>query len=80
MSTMPTCYANWMLQLKKSTQGTLTYADGAPAHQRSHVGQAAVLECGLAEMRHPPNYPELAQSDYHLFSNLKKHLRGERFF
>jgi len=46
---------------------------------RPHVGQAAVLECGFEEMRHPPYSPDLAQSDYHLFPNLKKHLRFQRF-
>jgi len=30
-------------------------------------------------MHHPPYSPYLAPSDYHLFSNLKQHLRGQRF-
>jgi len=30
-------------------------------------------------MRHPPYSPDLAPSDYHLFPNLKQHLRGQRF-
>ena len=52
--------------------------DNAPAH-RSHAGQAALLESGFEEMRHPAYSPDLAPSDYHLFSNVKKHLRGQRF-
>jgi histone-lysine N-methyltransferase SETMAR len=69
--------------IKEKRRGKLTYVplllhDNAPAH-RSHVGQAAVLECGFEEMRHPPYSPDLAPSDYHLFPNLKKHLRGQRF-
>ena len=36
-------------------------------------------ECGCEEMCHPPYSPDLAPSDYHLFPNLKKHLRGQRF-
>jgi len=51
--------------------------DNAPAH-RSHVGQAAILEYGFEEMHHPPYSPDLAPSDYHLFPNLKQHLRGQR--
>ena len=52
--------------------------DNAPAH-RSHAGQAALLESGFEEMRHPAYSPDLAPSDCHLFANLKKHLRGQRF-
>ena len=61
--------------IKEKRRGKLTHVplllhDNAPAH-RSHVGQAAVLECGFEEMRHPPYSPDLAPSDYHLFPNLK---------
>ena len=52
--------------------------DNAPAHT-SHVGQAAILESGFEEMHHPPYSPDMAPSDYHLFPNLKQHLRGQRF-
>ena len=46
----------------------------------SHVGQAAVTECGFEEMHHTPYSPDLAPSDYRLFPNLKKkNLRGQRF-
>jgi len=30
-------------------------------------------------MHHPPYSPDLAPSDYHLFSNFKQHFRGQRF-
>jgi len=30
-------------------------------------------------MRHPAYSADLAPSDYHLFPNVKKHLRGQRF-
>jgi len=60
------------------TQVPLLLHDNAPAH-RSDVGQAVILECGFEEMRHPPYSPDLAPSDYHLFPNLKEHLRGQRF-
>ena len=62
----------------KLTQISLLLHDSASAH-RSQVGQAAVVECGFEEMRHPSYSPDLAPSDYHLFPNLKKHLRGQRF-
>jgi len=52
--------------------------DNAPAHRR-HVGEAALLECRFEEMHYPPYSPDLAPSDYHLFSYLKKHLHGQRF-
>ena len=52
--------------------------DNAPAH-RSHVGAAAVRECGFEELKHPASSPDLAPSDYHLFPDLKKHLRGQRY-
>jgi len=62
----------------KLSQVPLLLHDNAPAH-RSHAGQAALLEYGFEEMRHPPYSPDLAPSDYHLFPNLKKHLCGQRF-
>ena len=52
--------------------------DNAPAHQ-SHAGQAALLESGFEEMRHPAYSPDLAPSDYNLFPNVKKHLHWQRF-
>ena len=52
--------------------------DNAPAH-KSHVARAALLKCGFEEMVHPPYSPDLSPCDFHLFPNLKKHLRGTRF-
>jgi len=71
------------LAIKEKRRGKLSQAplllhDNAPAH-RSHAGQAALLESGFEEMRHPAYSPDLASSDYHLFPNVKKHLRGQRF-
>jgi len=71
------------LAIKEKRRGKLTKVplllhDKAPAH-RSHVGQAAILESVFEEMHHPPYSPDLAPSDYHLFKNLKQHLRGQRF-
>jgi transposase len=34
---------------------------------------------GWKILPHPPYSPDLALSDFHLFSKMKKHLRGQRF-
>ncbi|GBP20642.1 Histone-lysine N-methyltransferase SETMAR [Eumeta japonica] len=39
----------------------------------------ALKDTGFSEIDHPPYSPDLAPSDYFLFSNLKKELRGRRF-
>jgi len=76
-------YANLLRKLfvavKKKCRGKLTQVplllrDNASAH-RSHVAQAVVLECGFEEMCHSPYSPDHTLNDYHLFPNLKKHLR-----
>ncbi|XP_067653277.1 histone-lysine N-methyltransferase SETMAR-like [Haliotis asinina] len=80
-------YANLVRQVRQSIKekrrgkirrGILLHQDNAPVHD-SHVAAAAVQECGY-EILPPPHYsPDLAPSDYHLFPNLKKQLRGRRF-
>lgn len=52
--------------------------DNAPVHT-ARLSKAAVRECGFEEINHPPYSPDLAPSDYFLFPNLKKDLRGKRF-
>jgi len=44
-----------------------------------HAGEAALLEPGFEEVRHPPHSPDLAPGAYHLFPNLKKHTHGLTF-
>jgi len=34
---------------------------------------------GWKILEHPPNCPDLASSDFHLYPNMKKHLRAKRF-
>ena len=46
---------------------------------KSRVAQAAICECKFEQLNHPPYSPDLAQSDYYLFRNLKSYLRGTRF-
>ena len=59
-------------------RGVYLLHDNAPAHT-SNIAQAAIHECGFNKVPHPPYSPDLAPSDYHLFPNLKQHLRGRRF-
>lgn len=59
-------------------RGVLLLQDNAPVH-KSHVAQAAIRECGFAQLKHPPYSPDLAPSDYFLFQNLKRELKGKRF-
>jgi histone-lysine N-methyltransferase SETMAR len=38
-----------------------------------------VAYLGFQRLDHPPYSPDLAPSDYHLFSGLKKQLKGRNF-
>lgn len=62
----------------KLTAGVLLLHDNAPVH-KARVAKAAMQDCGFEEINHPPYSPDLAPSDYYLFPNLKKDLRGKRF-
>lgn len=62
----------------KITNGVLLLHDNAPVH-KSAKAAAAIRECGFHELNHPPYSPDLAPSDFYLFSKLKKSLRGKRF-
>ena len=62
----------------KVRAGLVLHMDNAPAHT-SHVAQAASRESGIELLPHPPYSPDLAPSDYWLFPNLKKTLKGRRF-
>ena len=52
--------------------------DHAAVHTAA-VAKDAVKECGVKEIEHPPYSPDLAPSDYYLFSKLKKGLGGRKF-
>ncbi|GBP22243.1 Histone-lysine N-methyltransferase SETMAR [Eumeta japonica] len=45
----------------------------------ARVSRQALKDTGFSEIDHPPYSPDLAPSDYFLFSKLKKELRGRRF-
>ena len=49
-------------------KGVLSHPDGAPAH-KSVVAMAAMRDCGIEQVDHPPYSPDLAPPDYFLFPN-----------
>ena len=59
-------------------RGVLFHQDNAPVH-KSQVAMAAIRDAGFEILDHPPYSPDLAPSDFHLFSKLKESLRGQRF-
>jgi histone-lysine N-methyltransferase SETMAR len=60
------------------SRGVRLLHDIAPVHKAA-VAKAAVKECGFQDFEHPPYSPDLAPSDYHLFSILEKGLWGKKF-
>jgi len=52
-------------------RGVRLLHNNAPVHTAA-VAKAAVKKCGFQEIEHPPYSPDLAPSDYYLFSKLKK--------
>lgn len=62
----------------KWTKGVLLLHDNAPVHTAA-VAKAAVAKCRFEEIPHPPYSPDMAPSDYYLFRDLKKELRGRKF-
>ena len=79
-------YANVIKQLRfaikgkrrgKLAAGVVFLHNNAPVH-KSRDAQAAIHECKFEQLNHPPYSPDLAQSDYYLFRNLKCHLRETR--
>ena len=55
---------------------------GFPNNARPHAAaltQNLLHEFGWEVLDHPPYSPDLAPSDYHLFTDLKKWLGGQRF-
>ena len=60
------------------TRGVMLLHDNAPVHT-AKVAQAAIRRARFTQLEHPPYSPDLAPSDFHLFPNLKKFLRGMHF-
>jgi len=63
---------------RKFTKGVLFLHDNAVAH-RAIATQKKLAYLGFQCLDHPPYSPDLAPSDYHLFSGLKKQLKGSHF-
>jgi len=62
----------------KFTKGVLFLHDNAPTH-RALTTQMKLAYLGFQCLDHPPYFPDLAPSDYHLFSGLKKQLKVSHF-
>jgi [histone H3]-lysine36 N-dimethyltransferase SETMAR len=62
----------------KISHGVLLLHDNAPVH-KCNLAQAAIRRAGFTELNHPAYSSDMAPTDFHLFSNLKKFLRGKNF-
>ena len=62
----------------KISHGVLLLHDNAPVH-KSNIVQAAIRQVGFVELNHPAYSPDIAPTDYYLFSKLKKFLSGKNF-
>jgi len=62
----------------KVTKGVLFLHDNVPDH-RALADQTKLAYLGFQCLDHPPFSPDLAPSDYHLFPELKKQLKGRQF-
>jgi histone-lysine N-methyltransferase SETMAR len=60
---------------RKVTKGVLLLHDIAPSHRAFATQKNLGFQC----LDHPTYSPDLAPSDYHLFSGLKKQLKGHHF-
>jgi len=81
-------YSSLLVQLKdilkgkrrgKVTNGVFFLHDNVPAH-RALATQKKLAYLGFQCLDHPPYSPDLAPSNYHLFSGLKKQLNGQHFW
>jgi len=61
-----------------SPRGVLFLHDNAPAHW-ALATQKKLAYLGFQCIDHPPYSPDLAPSDYHLFTALEKQLKGRHF-
>lgn len=62
----------------KLTHGVLLQHDNARPHTSDET-MAVIHELGFTVVPHPPYSPDLAPSDYALFAEMKKPLRGKRY-
>lgn len=62
----------------KVSYGVLLLHDNAPVH-KCNIVQAAIRKASFVELNHPVYSPDIAPTDYYLFSYLKKFMRGKNF-
>ena len=62
----------------KVSRGALFLHDNVPIH-KCNIVQAATRQAGFIELNQQAYSPDIAPSDYHLFSKLKKFLHGKNF-
>ena len=63
---------------EKLRDGVLLFPDNVLVH-KSNIIHTAIQYTGLTKLNHPAYSSDLASSDYHLFSNVKKFLRSMNF-
>ena len=73
------CWCNWRAFWRKNdrkvTKGFLFLHNNALAHQ-ALATQKKLIYLGFQCLDHPPDSPDLALLDYHLFPGLEKQLKG----
>ena len=62
----------------KVSHGVLLLHDNAPIH-KCNIVQATIRQVDFIELNHPVYSPDIAPSDFHLFSNLNKFVRLKNF-
>ena len=62
----------------EASQGVLLLYDNAPIY-KCNIVQAAIRQVGFIELNHPAYSLDIALTNYHLLSDLKKFLRGTNF-
>ena len=81
------CYASITERLRsvivekgrdKVSHGVLLLHDNAPIH-KCKIVQAAIRQTGFIELNHPAYSPDIALTNYHPLSNLKKFVHGKNF-
>ena len=62
----------------KVNDGVLLLDDNVPVH-KCNIVLAALRKAGFIDLNYPTYSPDTASSDYYLFSNFNKFLRGKNF-
>jgi histone-lysine N-methyltransferase SETMAR len=70
---------SFLFTLPMLPKGVLFLQVNAPVH-KSHIAMKTIWDLGFQLLEHPPYSPDVAPSDYHLFSQLKTSLKGHTFF